>query len=48
MAGVRGNVLPEITANRSSWVDYERASLGKRIVAIATQLNGLDALNIND
>ena len=38
----------ETTANRPSCVDQERTSLSKRIVFIVTQLNGLDALNIND
>ena len=48
MANTERNVLLEITANRPSCVDQERASLGKRIVSIVTQFNGLDPLNIND
>ena len=34
MAGAQRNVLPEITANRPSYVDQERTSLGKPIVSI--------------
>ena len=41
-------VSSETTANRPSCVDQERTSLRKRIVFIVTQLNGLDALNIDD
>ena len=39
-------VSTETTAN--SCVDQERTSLSRRIVFIVMQLNGLDALNIND
>ena len=41
-------VSPETTANKPSCVGQEQTSLSKRIVFIVTQLNGLDALNIND
>ena len=41
-------VSPETTVNRPSCVYQERTSLGKLIVSIVTQLNILDALNIND
>ena len=41
-------VSPETETNRASCVDQERTSLSKRIVFIITQLNGLDALNINN
>ena len=38
----------ETIANRPSYVDQEQTSLGKPIVSIVMQINGLDALNIND
>ena len=41
-------VSPETTANRPSFFYQELTTLSKRIVFIVTQLNGLDALNIND
>ena len=43
-----GIMWTTLTANGPSCVDQERTSLSKRIVFIVTQLNGLDALNIND
>ena len=41
-------ISSETPVNRPSCVDQERTSLSKRLVFIVRQLNGLDALNIND